>query len=230
MFFGRGLIYSFIFSGYSLKHSRPSVKFAERQDLILQTLAEMLEHSSRRSSITIKALAIRLGISESSIYRCFPNKSHMFEALIVFIEKTVFGLINHILQEEHPGINKVENVLLLLLGFVRKNPGMTRILIGEVLIKENAYLQPRIDQLHDRLEATLKQAMRFAISEQQITTPIDVAAQANVLMCFVIGRWYQFVHSQFQLDPLANWEKQRLMVLPDELLARDSTTSDSVSV
>ncbi len=144
----------------------------------------------------------------------------MFEALIVFIEKTVFPLLNHILQEDQPGIQKVEKVLLLLLGFAQKNPGLTRILIGEVLIKENAHLQPRVDQLHDRLEATIKQAVRFTIHEDRITTPIDVAALANVLMCFVVGRWYQFVRSEFKRDPLADWEKQRLMLLPDELLAR----------
>lgn len=108
--------------------------------------------------------------------------------------------------------------MLLLLGFSQKNPGMTRILIGDVLVNENEHLQLRINQLHDRLEATLKQALRFAVSEHQITTNIDVAAQANLFMCFVVGRWYQFVKSEFRRDPLANWEVQRLNLLPAELL------------
>ncbi len=179
----------------------------------------MLEHTSRHT-ITIKALAARLRISESSIYRCFANKSRMFEALIIFIEKTVFPLLGNLLQEDQLGLQKIEKMVLLLLGFARKNPGLTRILIGEIFIGESAHLQSRIDQLHGRLEATLKQAVRFAISEEQVTTSINVAAQANVLMCFVVGRWYQFVHSEFTRDPLANWEKQRLMVLPNELLVR----------
>jgi TetR/AcrR family transcriptional regulator len=46
---------------------------------------------------------------------------------------------------------------------------------------------------------------------------MDVAAQANLLMCFVIGRWYQFVTSEFRRDPLAGWEVQRLMILPSAL-------------
>lgn len=186
----------------------------------MRSLAEMLEHSAS-ANIPIKVLATRLEISESSIYRSFPNKSRMFEALIVFIEKTVFGLLNHILQEDRSGVQKIEKVLLLLLGFARKNPGMTRILIGEILTKETEHLRPRIDQLHRRLEASIKQAVRFAISEEQIAVPIDVAAQANVLMCFVVGRWYQFVRSGFKHDPLANWEKLRMMVLPDELLRNE---------
>lgn len=142
----------------------------------------------------------------------------MFEALIEFIERTLFLLINKIQQDDNCDTKQIEKLLLLLLGFSQKNPGMTRILIGDVLVNENEHLQLRINQLHDRLEATLKQALRFAVSEHKITTNLDVAAQANLFMCFVVGRWYQFVKSEFERDPLAKWEVQRLSLLPAELL------------
>lgn len=176
-----------------------------------------MEHP-QRLKITTAALANKLGISQSSVYRCFPNKSQMFEALIEFIEKTLFVLINKILQEDHSAIQKIENLLLLLLGFSRKNPGMTRILVNDVLINENEHLQLRVNQLHDRLEATLKQALRFAASEGQINKNMNVTARANLLLCFVIGRWCQFVKSEFERDPLADWEVQRLTLLPSEIL------------
>lgn len=183
----------------------------------MQALAQMLEQS-QKNKVTTAALAARLNMSESSVYRCFATKSQMFESLIEFIERTLFGLINKILQEEPCGGKQIENLLLLLLGFSQKNPGMTRILIGDVLINENEHLQSRIHQLHNRLEATLKQAMRFAMSERQLTSDRDVSAQADLLMCFVIGRWYQFVKSEFKREPLANWETQRLVLLPHELI------------
>ncbi|MDV6346398.1 nucleoid occlusion factor SlmA [Nitrosomonas sp. Is35] len=200
-----------------MKHSNHSIKSSEREDRILQALAGMLEYP-QRVKITTAALAKQSGISESAIYRCFSNKSHMFAALIEFIEKTLFVLINKILQEEQPNAKQIENLLLLLLGFSQKNPGMTRILIGDALVNENDHLQLRIHQLHDRLETTLKQALRFAVSEQRLKADVDIAAQANLFMCFVIGRWYQFVNSGFRRDPLANWETQRLILLPKELL------------
>jgi len=200
-----------------LRHSNQSINPGEREDRILQALAGMLEQP-HRIRITTAALAKRSGISASAIYRCFPNKSKMFEALIAFIEKTLFVLINKILQEEQSGAKQIESLLLLLLGFSQKNPGMTRILTGDALVHEDDHLQLRIQRLHDRLEATFKQALRFAISEQQLKLDADIVAQANLFMCFVIGRWYQFVKSEFRRDPLANWELQRLTVLPDALL------------
>lgn len=199
-----------------MKHANRSDKSSGKKDQILQALAEMLEHP-QRVRITVAALAAQLKISESSVYRRFSNKAEMFEALIEFIEKTLFVLINKIQQEESCGVPQIENLLLLLLGFSQKNPGMTRILIGDVLVNESEQLQKRINRLHDRLEATLKQALRFAISERKISG-MDAAAQANLLMCFVIGRWQQFVKSEFSRDPLAHWEMQRLTLLPPSLV------------
>ena len=136
----------------------------------------------------------------------------MFEGLIEFIEKTLFSLINKLTAEEKSGLSglaQVEGIVSLLLGFAKKNPGMTRVLIGDALVNENDRLQLRINQLHDRLEATLKQALRFAASEKEITEEIDISAQANLLMCYVVGRWHQFAKSGFKRDPMEYWEGQR---------------------
>ncbi|MBZ0092050.1 MAG: nucleoid occlusion factor SlmA, partial [Sulfuricellaceae bacterium] len=86
-------------------------------------------------------------------------------------------------------------------------------LIGEALVNEDPRLQVRISQLHDRLEATLKQSLRFAVSQHEIPTEIDAAAQANLMMSFVIGRWHQFAKSGFTRDPLEMWSAQRSVLL-----------------
>ena len=183
-------------------------KSGERKDQILQVLAEMLE-GPRAGKITTAALASQLNVSEAALYRHFASKAQMFEGLIGFIEKTLFSLINKLTAEEKSGIRQVDGILSLLLGFARKNPGMTRVLIGDALINENDRLQTRINQLHDRLEMTLKQALRFALSEKEIPAEIDVSAQANLLMCYVTGRWHQFAKSGFKRDPMEYWEAQR---------------------
>lgn len=187
-------------------------KSGERKDQILQVLAGMLE-SPRAGKITTAALASQLNVSEAALYRHFASKAQMFEGLIGFIEKTLFGLINKLTAEEKSGTRQLEGILSLLLGFASKNPGMTRVLIGDALINEDDRLQIRINQLHDRLEATLKQALRFAVSEGEVTANLDVSAQANVLMCYVTGRWHQFAKSGFRRDPMEYWEVQRKELL-----------------
>ncbi len=189
-----------------------SAKPGERKDQILRVLAQMLEEP-RPVKITTAALAVKLDVSEAALYRHFASKAQMFEGLIEFIEATLFSLINRWTAEEKSAMRQIEGILSLLLGFAQKNPGMTRVLTGDALINENARLQLRINQLHDRLEATLKQVLRFAVSEGEIPANLDVSAQANLLMCYVAGRWHQFAKSGFKRDPMEYWEAQRRELL-----------------
>ncbi len=190
-----------------------AAKPGERKLQILQVLAQMLE-TPQGEKITTAALAARLDVSEAALYRHFASKAQMFEGLIEFIEQTLFGLINKITVEEQGGVKQVEAILSLLLGFAQKNCGMTRVLIGDALVHENDRLQARINQLHDRLESTLKQSLRIAASQNEISPELDVAAQANLLMCFVAGRWHQFAKSGFKRDPKEYWAAQWPLLLP----------------
>jgi TetR/AcrR family transcriptional regulator len=179
----------------------------ERKTQILQTLAQMLE-SPAAGKITTAALAARLDVSEAALYRHFRGKAEMFEGLIDFIEQTLFALINKIGSEEKSGVRQLEAMAAVMLGFAQKNRGMTRVLIGDALVHEDERLQVRINQLHDRLEAALKQALRFGLTQQEIAADVDIAAQANTLMSLVTGRWHQFAKSGFRRDPMEMWGRQ----------------------
>ena len=190
----------------------PGRKPGQRRVEILHTLARMLE-TPRWEKITTAALAARLEVSEAALYRHFASKAQMYEGLIEFIEETLFGLINRIGTEEPSGLKQVEKTVTMLLGFVQKNPGMTRVLIGEALINEDERLQARINQLIDRVEASLKQSLRFAAQQAEIDAATDEAAYASLLLNLVLGRWHQFAKSGFKRDPMASWTEHWQRVL-----------------
>jgi TetR/AcrR family transcriptional regulator len=183
----------------------PAAKPGERRLQILQVLAQMLENP-KGEKVTTAALAKKLDVSEAALYRHFASKAQMFEGLIEFIENSIFGLVNKITAEEENGLKQIHAILASLLGFAEKNPGMTRVLIGDALVNEDARLQARINQLHDRLEATLKQCLRVAATQDDQES--DPAAKANLLLCYVVGRWQQFAKSGFKRTPSELWEKQ----------------------
>ena len=185
----------------------PTAKPGARRLQILQVLARMLE-DPKGEKVTTAALAKKLDVSEAALYRHFASKAQMFEGLIEFIEESVFGLINKITAEEEDGKKQVQAILLSLLGFAEKNPGMTRVLVGDALVNEDERLQARINQLHDRLEATLKQCLRVAASQAESDAAADPAPRANLLLCYVMGRWQQFAKSGFKRVPTEQWDKQ----------------------
>ena len=182
-------------------------KPGERKLQILQTLAAMLENP-KGEKITTAALAARLECSEAALYRHFASKAQMFEGLIEFIETSLFSVINQISAEEAQGMQQVEHILALLLRFAQRNRGMTKVLLGDALVNENERLQARINQLLDRVEAALKQALRVAATQEQLPADADFGGLANLLLCYAIGRWQQYAKSGFTREPLANWPQQ----------------------
>lgn len=178
-----------------------------RKDQILQALARMLE-SAPGERITTAALAREVGVSEAALYRHFPSKARMFEGLIKFIEETLFARITRIINEEESAEIRCQNILLLLLTFCDKNPGMTRLLTGDALAGETERLRERIAQFFNRFEAQLKQVLREAQIRENLKTTISPAILANLLLASCEGRLVQFVRSEFKVSPLDNWDTQ----------------------
>ena len=182
-----------------------------RRQQILETLAMELELSPGET-ITTAALAKAVGVSEAALYRHFASKAKMFEGLIEFIEESVFGLINRILAEEKSAMIRIEKILQLVLGFAQKNPGLTRLLMGDVLVGETDRLRKRIDKFYERLETQLKQVIREGEAAQELKSGQLVAAKANLILTVMQGKIQQFVRTEFKSQPLDLWEEQWQML------------------
>ncbi|MBF0471944.1 MAG: nucleoid occlusion factor SlmA, partial [Gammaproteobacteria bacterium] len=171
-----------------------------RREQILETLARELEDNHGKR-ITTSTLASAVGVSEAALYRHFPSKAKMFEGLIDFIEETVFGLIGRIGAESQGAALQSEQIIALLLTFSEKNPGMTRILVGDALIGEHERLQQRVGQFFERIETELKQILRQGDLNGELQRGVHQAAAANLMLSLVEGRMHQFVRSQFRRKP-----------------------------
>ncbi|OGT74122.1 MAG: nucleoid occlusion factor SlmA [Gammaproteobacteria bacterium RIFCSPLOWO2_02_FULL_57_10] len=190
---------------------------SSRKEQILQSLARMLE-TGPGERITTAALAREVGVSEAALYRHFPSKAKMFEGLIVFIEETLFTRISRILEDEPSALRRCEKILVLVLTFAEKNPGMTRLMTGDALAGETERLRQRISQLFDRLEAQLKQILREAQIRENLKAAISPAVMANLLMASAEGRLMQFVRSEFKKLPTQQWDEQWLYLSQNLLL------------
>ncbi|CAG4884272.1 Nucleoid occlusion factor SlmA [Georgfuchsia toluolica] len=188
-----------------------AAKPGERKLQILQTIAAMLENPAGEK-VTTALLAAKLVVSEAALYRHFASKAQMYEGLIEFIESGIFSVLNQIGVDEESGLRQVELMVATTLRFAQKNRGLTRVLIGDALVHENPRLQVRINQVTDRIEATLKQSLRIAVTQGRLPAEHDVGAHAAILVDYVIGRWHRFVKSGFKNDPMDQWTQHWLLL------------------
>ncbi len=186
----------------------------------------MLE-ASPGGKITTARIADTVGVSEAALYRHFPSKTRMYQALLDFAEDTLFSRVNQIMIDEKDPLERCRQILLLLLTFCERNPGITRILVGDVLTGEDGRLRDRTAQIFDRIETQLRQCLRLAELEQAQRTRIPVNSAANLLLSIVEGRIAQYVRTQFTRPPSANWTElwsvlSRDFLIPISILERTS--------
>jgi TetR/AcrR family transcriptional regulator len=199
--------------------TRKRPKPGERRVQILQALAEMLQQPGAER-ITTAALAARLSVSEAALYRHFASKAQMFEGLIEFIEQTVFSLVNQIAEREQStpdaasGGRHAAKVVAMVLQFAEKNPGMTRVMVGDALVFENERLQQRMNQFFDKIEATLRQGLRLSADAGGSATPtVDAQVLASALTAFMVGRLHRFARSGFKRAPTEHLDASLAVML-----------------
>ncbi|MEN3262069.1 nucleoid occlusion factor SlmA [Sodalis endosymbiont of Spalangia cameroni] len=177
-----------------------------RRQEILQALAQMLESSDGSQRITTAKLAVNVGVSEAALYRHFPSKTRMFDSLIEFIEDSLISRINLILQDEKETLNRLRLILLLILGFAERNPGLTRIMSGHALMFEQDRLQGRINQLYERIEVQLRQVLRERKLREGEAFELDESLLASQLLAFCEGMLSRFVRTEFKYRPTQEFE------------------------
>jgi TetR/AcrR family transcriptional regulator len=181
--------------------TRKRPKPGERRVQILQTLASMLEQPGA-DRITTAALAAKLQVSEAALYRHFASKAQMFEGLIEFIETSLFTLINQISEKETDGIQQARKIVTVLLQFGEKNPGMTRVMVGDALVFEHERLLVRMNQFFERIESSLRQGLKLHADATGSTMPtVQANAQASVITAFIVGRLQRYARSGFKRNP-----------------------------
>jgi TetR/AcrR family transcriptional regulator len=194
---------------------RKRLKPGERRVQILQTLANMLEQPGAER-VTTAALAAKLEVSEAALYRHFASKAQMFEALIDFVEQSVFTLINQIAQDDQQAPNHIPRMISVLLQFGEQNPGMTRVMVGDALVFENERLLARMSQFFDRFESQLKLSLRRAaqMARPGIAPPLEASLHASILTAFSMGRLQRFARSSFKRLPTEHLEAALRLLAP----------------
>ena len=171
-----------------------------RQLDIMQSLAKMLGEKGP-VKITTSLLANECGITEAAIYRHFPSKKKIYSGLVDFCEQNIFDLISNINSSDGNELEKVKKILILLVTFSEKNPGLARLLTREAFSVDETSLDQRIGQMMSKVELLIKQNLQNYEQETKNKLGLPTATAANLLLACSEGIIQQFVRSGFQDSP-----------------------------
>ena len=171
-----------------------------RQLDIMQNLAVMLGQKGP-VKITTALLANQCGITEAAIYRHFPSKRKIYSGLVDFCEQNIFDLIASINSSDSDYLEKTKKILILLVNFSEKNPGLARLLTREAFSIDETTLDERIGQMMSKIELIIKQNLQKYEQTTKAKLALPTASSANLLLASAEGFIQQFVRSGFQDAP-----------------------------
>ncbi|MDH2925127.1 TetR family transcriptional regulator [Nicoletella semolina] len=190
----------------------PKRTVKERQQQVLEVLIGLLNSEQGMQRITTERLAAAVGVSEGALYRYFPSKTKIFEALIEQIELTLTSYIN-ISKRREDTESAIKMILQTILDFAQKNPGVTRILTGHALMFENEILKNRVAKFFDALELQFVNILQMRkLREGKGFT--DERALAAYLVNFCEGQFIRLVRSNFTFSQYQHFEKQWAFIKP----------------
>lgn len=195
----------------TIKMPKKSVK--ERQQQVLEVLISLLNSEEGMQRVTTERLAKAVGVSEGALYRYFPSKAKMFEALIERIEQTLTSYINASKRKENSTALAVKAILYTVIEFARKNPGVTRILTGHALMFEEDLLKARVSKFFDSLEFQFANILQMSKLRESKTFE-DERALAGYLVNFCEGQFLRLIRSNFSYNQHQHFEKQWAMIKP----------------
>lgn len=195
-----------------IKIKMPKRPVKERRQQVLEVLIKLLNSENGMQRITTERLAQEVGVSEGALYRYFPSKTKMFEALIEQIEITLNSYVNAAKRQNNTA-DAIKAILHAVIEFAQKNPGVTRILTGHALMFEDQVLKDRVSKFFDGLELQFINILQISKLREGKLFP-DEHALASYLVNFCEGQFLRLVRSNFAFLPQQNFEKQWLYLKP----------------
>jgi len=171
-----------------------------RQLEIMQNLAKMLG-SKGPVKVTTALLASECSITEAALYRHFPSKRKIYSGLVDFCEQNLFELIGNINSSEEKSLIKTRKILIVLVTFCEKNPGLARLLTREAFSVDETSLDERIKLLMSKIELLIKQNLQKFEQESKKKLLLSTASSANLLLACSEGLIQQYVRSGFEDMP-----------------------------
>lgn len=186
---------------FAMTDQKPS-----RRETILHALVQLLE-SDPGARITTSVLAKSVGVTEAALYRHFPSKRKMFEALLEFAEEAVFSRCQVILQEREDVRMRLQQLMHLVLVFAERNPGLCCVLTGDALVGENEALRKRASQFFERLETQVRQTLKEGEIRQGLRPRTSATRGADFVLVFMEGRIQRFIRSSFSRLPSTDFDE-----------------------
>lgn len=139
------------------------------------------------SEITTAAIAAHMKLTQGALFRHFPNKDAIWQAVMEWVADRLLARIERAARGAATPLAALQAMYLAHIDFVCEHPGVPRVLFGELQRAEDTaakrMVQTMIRRYADRLQALIEDGK----ARGELHPQLDVAAAATLFIGSIQG-------------------------------------------
>lgn len=139
------------------------------------------------SDITTTAIAQRMGLTQGALFRHFPNKDAILQAVMSWVSERLLARVDKAAKSAASPIEALEAVFMTHIGFVSEHPGVPRMLFGELQRAEESLPKRMAQTLTQRYGERLCRLLEAGKVQGELNPELDVKAAALLFIGTIQG-------------------------------------------
>ena len=139
------------------------------------------------SDITTAAIAQRMGLTQGAIFRHFPSKDAILQAVMSWVSERLLARVNKAAEGEASPLAALQAVFTTHIEFVSAHPGVPRMLFGELQRPGETIPKQMVQTLTQKYAALLRRLLEAGKAQGELDAGLDVEAAAVLFIGTIQG-------------------------------------------
>lgn len=158
----------------------------ERRTVTVEAVVE-LAGEQNPTDITTAAIAKRMGLTQGALFRHFPNKNAILQAVMEWVAERLLGRIDKAIQGASSPLAALEAAFMAHIGFVVQHPGVPRMLFGELQRAEESAAKLMVRTMIRGYSERLQRLIEDGKAQGELAADLDVDAAATLFIGSIQG-------------------------------------------
>ncbi|MDD3815459.1 MAG: TetR/AcrR family transcriptional regulator [Desulfocapsaceae bacterium] len=158
----------------------------ERREVTIAAVIELAAEQNP-TDITTAAIATRMGLTQGALFRHFPNKAAILQAVMASVSTTLMARLNKAAQGTTSPLAALEAMFMAHVEFVVKHPGVPRLLFGELQRAEKTVSKDLVQELIKRYSEQLQRLIEEGKAIKELDPDLDPEGAAILFIGTIQG-------------------------------------------
>lgn len=158
----------------------------ERRAVTVEAVVELAAEQNP-GDITTAAIAKRMGLTQGALFRHFPSKDAILQAVMEWVAERLLSRVDKAAQAASSPLAALEAMFMTHIDFVASHPGVPRMLFGELQRAEDTPAKRMVRTLVSRYSERLHRLIEEGKTRGELAADLDTNAAATLFIGSIQG-------------------------------------------